>query len=244
MLTCFRGNFRHWRPHNKGKTRNLFHLLPTDILFDEILARIVVEDEGPKNLCRLSCVCKLLYEASNEAVILRKTKICLTSSLEELSKSYRNFVFKCSSMGNIRALAAITAVVFSYGCFVGSAGEEQFLTERLHASYFLGLILFESPSTRKESYRCLAATIAFENSQHLANFKLNAKRYLASFGINRPLNRLEISCGTEECGCRWIGKGYPPEFLDKQTWLSFKCMLGYHYEMFRLAAAADFQQDQ
>ncbi|OMO85531.1 hypothetical protein CCACVL1_10123 [Corchorus capsularis] len=93
---------------DEGKVANLFNLLPSDILFEEILARIVTEDEGPQNLCRLSCVCKFFYDASNDADTLKKVRISFSKDVRRQPICYKNFVSKCATAGNLHAIVALT----------------------------------------------------------------------------------------------------------------------------------------
>ncbi|OMO85529.1 Chaperonin ClpA/B [Corchorus capsularis] len=158
---------------DEGKATNLFNLLPSDILFEEILARIVTDDEGPQNLCRLSCVCKFFYDASNEAETLKKVKLSFFKYVRVERMSYQNFVSKCANVGNMRAIAALK----SLGTFIISVdGETYFLNERRYASYFVGMILFESPNTREEAVYCFAGEGLSPDSESLTYFRINARR--------------------------------------------------------------------
>ncbi|OMO99329.1 hypothetical protein COLO4_13356 [Corchorus olitorius] len=231
---------------DEGKAPNLFNLLPSDILFEEILARIVTQDEGPQNLCRLSCVCKFFYDASNEAETLKKVKISFSKNVNFRPICYENFVCKCATVGNLRAIAALRVLgsfhfdedggTFHINVDCGSRS----INERLYASYFLGMILFESPTTRGESRPCFVAKGKWPHSESFTYFRRNARRFLLKFGIDRPLKRVEIPCKIDFCECQRMKAGYALDQLESEFFIGMTCSLSYHYELLRVASVAAF----
>ncbi|OMO99328.1 hypothetical protein COLO4_13355 [Corchorus olitorius] len=161
---------------DEGKAANLFNLLPTDILFEEILVKISFF-----KYVRVECM------------------------------SYQNFVSKCATVGNMRAIAALKSLG---SFFISVDGETYFLNERWYASYFLGMILFESPSTREEAGYCFAGKGQSPDSESHTYFRRNA---------------------------RWITAGYSTLDQFKYTeWIGFDCSFRNHYELLRLASVAAF----
>ncbi|CAI9118142.1 OLC1v1019666C1 [Oldenlandia corymbosa var. corymbosa] len=134
---------------NQGiSSGEMLAVLPDEILVNEIILRVVTQEEGGIILCRLACVCKTFNDLKNDPKILQMAKLSCTNSLSNSKRSYRDFIWRCASMGNLYAIAAVG---FNYGFTVGGKESPFFIPERMAASYLLAMSLYESESTRKES---------------------------------------------------------------------------------------------
>ncbi|OMO99322.1 hypothetical protein COLO4_13359 [Corchorus olitorius] len=214
---------------DEGKAANLFNLLP---LFEEILARIVTEDEGPQNLCRLSCVCKFFYDASNEAETLTKVKISFLRDVRFKPICYDNFVSKCAIVGNLRAIAALEVLGTIH---IDEDCESHVLNDHLYASYFLEM-MFEKYIIRGESPRpCFVAKGQWPYSESSIYIRRNARRIVLKLGIDRPLKRVEYPCVRQRLKARCFLEELEPEFFGRMTY-----SLSYHCELFRIASVAAF----
>ncbi|OMO85532.1 hypothetical protein CCACVL1_10124 [Corchorus capsularis] len=216
---------------DEGKEASLFNLLPSDILFEEILARIVIEDElGPKTLCRLSCVCKFFYDASNEAETLKKVKISFSKNVKFEPICYENFVCKCATVGNLRAIAALEVL----GNFhIDEDGE----------SHYLNLVMILNvlyASTLIEIITCLWLPVFIIFTIFTVAIEGNGRSFLLKLGIDRPLRRAEIPCNFGFCECQRMKEGYALDQLEFDLFVGMTCSLSYHYELFRIASVAAF----
>lgn len=119
-------------------------ILPDEILVTQIISRVVTQEEGDLMLCRLACVCKRFNDIANHPEILKMVKASCTDLLSNSEKFYQDFIWRCTTMGNIYAIAAVE---FKYGCT--NTEVPLLIPERMVGGYLLAMTLFDSESIRQ-----------------------------------------------------------------------------------------------